>query len=135
MCSSDLVVTNNKAICAISGDAEEPSVLIYQLNGKNTRFAAELNPSFFLPDIQGMHVNYLSISQLLLDDDILIIAGKAYYWADRTSDQQNVTVFSFYDISDPAHPAYLSTLCQDGQLTAAYLEDGTLSFEIGRAHV
>ena len=122
------VVTNNKAICAISGDAEEPSVLIYQLNGKNTRFAAELNPSFFLPDIQGMHVNYLSISQLLLDDDILIIAGKAYYWADRTSDQQNVTVFSFYDISDPAHPAYLSTLCQDGQLTAAYLEDGTLSF-------
>ena len=82
------VVTNNKAICAISGDAEEPCVLIYQLNGKNTRFAAELNPSFFLPDIQGMHVNYLSISQLLLDDDILIIAGKAYYWADRTSDQR-----------------------------------------------
>lgn len=122
------VVTNNKAICAVSDDTDEPSVLIYQPNGQSTRFAAKLNPSFFLPDIQGMHVNYLSISQLLLDDDILIIAGKAYYWADRANDQQNVTVFSFYDISDPANPIYLSTLCQDGQLSAAYLEDGTLSF-------
>ncbi len=122
------VVTNNKALCAISPNMEEPSVLIYTPDGKNTALTAELKPSFFLPDLEGMHVNYLSISQLLLEDDTLIIAGKAYYWANRTNEQQSLSVFSFYDISDPANPAYLSTLCQDGDLSAAYLNNGALCF-------
>lgn len=126
--TGDVVVGNGKTLCTLSYQDDSPTVLLYKLDGKNSTFASELTPKFDLPEIPGMHISYVAPSELLLDDDILIVAGKAYYWSDQSSIQQDITVFSFYDIHNPQYPVYRSTLCQDGRLSAAYVQDGMLSF-------
>ncbi|MGI5894098.1 MAG: beta-propeller domain-containing protein [Candidatus Merdivicinus sp.] len=120
------VVSNSRITCTIADDGENSMIRIYQLNGPKSTFAGEFTPQYTLPSISGMHSSYVAVSELLLEDDILTIIGNARYWSDTTAQQQNLTVMSFYDVSDPSAPVFLSTLCQDGRATASYTEDGFL---------
>ena len=120
------VQQNGAVICTLSSDADADTVRVYSMSNPQAP-ASAFRPEYQLPVFNGMHLSSVSFSGLYLEKDTLTVVGTAYYWSDNGTRQREVAVLSSYDISNPQKPVYLSTLAQDGQLTASYNQNGRLA--------
>lgn len=116
---------NGSTLYALSNDHD--SIAIYQTKGSETKFITKFTPEAVLPEINGMHLGYSYITQIIATDDSLLVISNATYWSDSTAQQKIITVVSCYSTKNPLAPVYLNTLCQEGELSAAYVNDGILA--------
>lgn len=120
------VQQNGNVICTLSSDADSDTIYVYSMEDPQTP-AIAFQPEYQLPAFRGMHISSVSFTGLYLEGDTLTAVGTAYYWSDNGTRQREVTVLSSYDVSNPKKPAYMSTLAQDGKMTASYNESGRLA--------
>ena len=121
----DTVQVYGSALYALSN--EHDSIAVYQTKGSETSFVRKISPEILFPEIEGMHLGYSYISKIIAEGDSLLVIASATYWSDTSAQQKLLTAVSCYNIKDPLTPVYENTLCQEGDLSAVYINDGILT--------
>ncbi len=129
---TDTAQFDGKYIYAISESVATgaQSVVIYQADGENGRWAAELSVDFGMQSNSQYEFTDIHLLNCYVNQGQLTVVGSASYKRAGSAapvDGSNImTAVATYDISTPEHPVLISNVYQDGILLSSRLSGGFL---------
>ncbi len=129
----DIVKTDGEYIYVLKSESDFDELLILSAEGENSavisRTVLTENAEYCgVPPVSGGTGSHITVRQTAHELYIENSRLSVIYSETQTGNGKSgvKTCADIYDISDPAEPAYLTTLGQDGYYTTSRMTDGTL---------